>query len=512
MLRQSFDSSLQPALHRPNTLQYSSGAIFCLRRLQGRLSTLSRRLRFTAVMASEQSSTAQTQRQTRVLQVDASKIGQFIFSDSQQSFLRDWEFRPAEDSPDAASLQEAASQLRSSDIPVAFPTETVYGLGADATRSSAVRGIYKAKQRPSDNPLIVHISSLSQLRKFLASHGPCNSTQEPSPDPIPPIYHTLVSKFWPGPLTILLPLPTPSPLASEVTTSLPTAAVRMPSSRIALALIHLAGVPLAAPSANASSKPSPTNAAHVLYDLSGRIDLILDGGPCSVGVESTVVDGLSSPPVILRPGGVSIDMLRECPGWEDVRRAYKDGAETGVPRAPGMKYKHYSPKARVLLFQGQLDFESARQYLNLGISVGILRTKTWDKDTLQQKSQDSGTIAMNGHASDGGEKRPQVKAIADANPQIIEAMQLPMPLPISSAQHSQINFSGKHKHDMTKVWDIGLGSDTAHIARGLFSALRELDQKGVSMIFVEGIDDSEGDTAAAVMNRLRKAAEAEIIL
>ncbi|KAM0796538.1 DHBP synthase RibB-like alpha/beta domain-containing protein [Usnea florida] len=388
-------------------------------------------------MASRDTAVGQTNHQsTRVLKVDASKIGRFIFDDTQKSFLANWKIQLSNDSPDAAHLLEAALRLRDSDLPVAFPTETVYGLGADATRSSAVRGIYFAKQRPSDNPLIVHISSLSQLRNLLISN------------PIPQIYRSLISRFWPGPLSILLPLPIPSPLAPEVTTSLPTVAVRMPSSPLALALIQLAGVPIAAPSANASSKPSPTAAAHVLHDLSGRIELILDGGPCMVGVESTVVDGLKIPPVILRPGGVSIDMLRECPGWEDVRVAYNDGAETAVPRAPGMKYRHYSPNAKVLLFHGPFSATLAKEYLHGG-GIGVLRTKPWDTGNLRTNltySKDSGT------------------------------------------------------------------AETNNVAQGLFSALRELDEKGVDIICVESMNDNEGDIAAAVMNRLRKAAEADIIL
>lgn len=454
------------------------------------------------------------QRSTRVLKVDASKIGQFVFDDPQQSFLGHWTLRLPEDGPDAANMLEAASQLRDSDLPVAFPTETVYGLGADATRSSAVRGIYNAKQRPSDNPLIVHVSSLSQLRNLLVPSTSTASYSDSSKDPVPQIYHTLISRFWPGPLTLLLPLPTPSPLASEVTTSLPTVAVRMPSSPLALALIHLAGVPLAAPSANASSKPSPTTAAHVLNDLSGRIDLILDGGPCTVGVESTVVDGLTFPPVILRPGGVSIDMLRDCPGWEDVMVAYKDGAETGVPRAPGMKYKHYSPNAKVLLFHGQLDAALVKEYLSGG-SIGILRTKTWQTGLFQtrlQPSKDTGKTEANCHPHSFNGDSHQKKEIPDGRTNIEDIRQQGTLSSVPSAQHFRVQLGNDPDRILTDIWTIGLGFDTADIARGLFSALRELDQKGVDTICVEGIDDNEGDAAAAVMNRLRKAAEAEINL
>ncbi|MCJ1461337.1 hypothetical protein MMC28_011719 [Mycoblastus sanguinarius] len=452
---------------------------------------------------------------TRILQVDVSGVGDFVFHDSQQSFLGDWELMLAQDSPDAANLQEAASQLQNTDIPVAFPTETVYGLGADATRSSAVRGIYTAKQRPSDNPLIIHISSLSQLRKLLTPPGSFHLSIDNRRDTIPQIYHTLISRFWPGPLTILLPLPTPSPLAPEVTASLPTVAVRMPSSVLALALIHLAGVPLAAPSANASSKPSPTTAAHVLHDLAGRIDLILDGGACDVGVESTVVDGLSIPPVILRPGGISIEMLRECSGWEDVGVAYTDGAETGAPRAPGMKYKHYSPTARVLLFRGQLDSICARDYMRKGGSIGVLCTKSWAEDVLRpdmEISEDVVVPHVDDQANGINVGSHKLRESTNVGPTVGEAWQAPVAISIPSAQYSQANISDDPGQDLIDVWTIRLGPDITHVARGLFSALRELDQKAVDAIFVEGLDDGEGDTAAAIMNRLRKAAEVEIDL
>lgn len=428
---------------------------------------------------------------TKILPVDASQIGQFVFDDSGQRFQGDWELKLSESS-DAANMKAAASQLQNTDIPIAFPTETVYGLGADATRSSAVRGIYSAKQRPSDNPLIVHISSLSQLRSLLVSHEPSPSSLQPPRDSIPPIYHPLISRFWPGPLTILLPLPTPSPFAPEVTNNLHTVGVRMPSALLALALIHLAGVPLAAPSANASTRPSPTTAAHVLHDLSGRIDIILDGGPCDVGVESTIVDGLTHPPVILRPGGVSLEMLRQCPGWEDVKVGYKDGAEGGTPKVPGMKYKHYSPTARVLLVHGQFDFEQARQYLNRQGSIGVLRRKTWRDD-----------VRTNGEQRDEGFFDPRTE-------QQLVTTEAPQP-PMRSAsltRHSQARLMDGQ--DLIDVWDIALGPDITDISRGLFSALREFDHMGVDVIFVESVDDEEGDTAAAIMNRLRKAAEMEI--
>jgi len=311
--------------------------------------------------------------QTRILPIETSnvKLGKFTNPKS----LETWEVLTS-----LAPLHEAVKHLKTSNIPVGFPTETVYGLGADATRSDAVKGIYKAKGRPSDNPLIIHVSDLSMLRSYLApSFG--------TTDSIPRIYKPLIERFWPGPLTILLPNPTPSKLAPEVTAGLPSFGVRMPNSPLALSLIRLVGVPLAAPSANASTKPSPTTAEHVRYDLDGRIELILDGGPCLVGVESTVVDGLCNPPVVLRPGGVSIDRIRECEGWEDVVKGYEDASEVGMatPRAPGMKYKHYSPKAKVVLYESSFKFcdsDIQNELLALTSSgimpnIGIVRTKAW---------------------------------------------------------------------------------------------------------------------------------------
>lgn len=328
---------------------------------------------------------------SRILRVNIGNLGKF----KDVKTLETWELPT--DTKDLQPLQEAAKALREGDIPVGFPTETVYGLGADATRSDTVKGIYKAKGRPSDNPLIIHVCDLTMLRSLLAQPEGANGNME---DPIPAIYKPLIKKFWPGPLTILLPNPKPSKLAPEVTAGLPTFGARMPDSPLALSLILLAGVPLAAPSANASTKPSPTTAEHVRHDLNGKIELILDGGPCLVGVESTVVDGMCDPPVVLRPGGVSIDRIRECEGWAGVVKGYKDASEVGggAPRAPGMKYKHYSPKAKVILYEATSNpWEIASSIpTELGIfkeregfdpelgtgtkpepTVGLVRTKHW---------------------------------------------------------------------------------------------------------------------------------------
>jgi L-threonylcarbamoyladenylate synthase len=275
--------------------------------------------------------------ETNILLVDPQKLGNITFTRSKDDLIDEWDIEYAE-GQEYASLKRAAQELVDTDVPVGFPTETVYGLGADATRSSAVKAIFAAKGRPADNPLIVHIHSLPQLRALLAGElEGSNGITEEGNDPIPAIYKPLIERFWPGPLTLILPTPPNSVLAPEVTAGLSTFGARMPRSILALSLLRLCGRPLAAPSANASTRPSPTAAEHVFDDLQGRIHTIIDGGPCEVGVESTVVDGLSSPPAILRPGGITVEQLRQCPGWENVTVGYKDKQEgsTAQPRAPG---------------------------------------------------------------------------------------------------------------------------------------------------------------------------------
>ncbi|KAI4173338.1 MAG: hypothetical protein LQ343_003049 [Gyalolechia ehrenbergii] len=447
------------------------------------------------------------QENTRILPVDVNNIGDFIFKEPNRTFLGDWEIRLSRDNRDAVNLLQAVEQLQTSSIPVAFPTETVYGLGADATRDDAVLGIYKAKQRPADNPLIIHISSLTQLRQLLASSPGLDgaSSLEVEQDPIPAIYHPLISRFWPGPLSILLPLPEKSPLAGSVTGNLSTFAVRMPSSRLALALINLARVPIAAPSANASTRPSTTTAAHVLHDLNGRIKLIIDGGPCLVGVESTVVDGLVNPPVILRPGGVSIEKLRQCSGWEKVELGYRDGAETSAPRAPGMKYKHYSPTARVILVNGQLSVELLTKYLREDGKVGIATTTNWKDEDLVT----SGTCMTNFTTITESRLRT-FKIQKGAAISLSEEAEVDGQILAVMASQPSINREHQEGSDSIHVVCTDLGTEATSIAQNLFSALRELDLQGTGVIFVEAIGVSEGHAAAAVMNRLRKAAELEI--
>ncbi|TKA27060.1 hypothetical protein B0A50_05251 [Salinomyces thailandicus] len=451
---------------------------------------------------------------TRILPVDVKRMGQMRAVPAQEDILDDFELDIDEASEDGRSVRHAAEQLRSSDIPVAFPTETVYGLGADATRSSAVRGIYKAKNRPVDNPLIVHFASLKQLRALLTSQR--HSGEETNGDrhnlsihdPIPDIYKPLIKRYWPGPLTIILPNPPDSPLAPEVTAGLTTFGARMPRHALALALIKLADVPVAAPSANASTKPSPTAAEHVAHDLSGRIETILDGGPCDVGVESTVVDGLSRPPLILRPGGISMDQLKTCPGWENVQIGYKNAAETdSQPRAPGMKYRHYSPKASVVLFEASAGAPATcnlPQYLGPMRRLGLVRTKLWylNLNNTQQPIQRQSPYLTSLEAK-ALEEKPTIAPGFAGLLKSLEAMQPPS----QSLQRHDFGHLGLQ----CEILDISIGPDVSSVARGVFGALRELDREDVDAILVEGIDEAEGDTAAAVMNRLRKAAEVAVV-
>jgi L-threonylcarbamoyladenylate synthase len=443
--------------------------------------------------------------ETNVLSVDPQKLGNIAFTESKESLIDEWEIQYSE-GQDYESLKRAAEELVSTDLPVAFPTETVYGLGADATRSSAVKAIFAAKGRPADNPLIVHVHSLPQLRALLSGHRD-SSTEglDTQDDPIPAIYKPLIERFWPGPLTIILPTPASSILAPEVTAGLSTFGARMPRSILALSLLRLCGRPLAAPSANASTRPSPTAAEHVFDDLQGRIHTIIDGGPCEVGVESTVVDGLSSPPSILRPGGVTVEQLRQCLGWENVTVGYKDKQEGGMskPRAPGMKYRHYSPKAEVVLFEAGAGSPSAEE-IRTRKKIGIIRTKSW-KPALGLSADVSDEVRTNGNMN--GTTHPlSTPSIPNISPSRLSNL-------LRSVIQHQIPHAQRYNvpSEDLEMWDIALGAETEGVARGLFSALRELDKKGVDIIYVEGIDDRiDDDIAAAVMNRLRKAAEIRV--
>ena len=243
------------------------------------------------------------------------------------------------------ALSEAKRLLLGGEV-VGIPTETVYGLAANALDEAAVKKIFEAKGRPSDNPLIVHISNFSQL--------------EPLVKEIPERVKQMAEKYWPGPLTMIMKK---SDIIPDVTSGgLDTVAVRMPKSEYARAIISACGVPLAAPSANLSGSPSPTDAKCVLDDMDGRIPLIIDGGDCEIGVESTVISFVGDVPVLLRPGGITVEMIESTVGEIKIADAVLNELKEGETAAsPGMKYKHYAPKAQITVVKG--SFESFRKYV-----------------------------------------------------------------------------------------------------------------------------------------------------
>ena len=314
---------------------------------------------------------------------------------------------------------------------VAFPTETVYGLGADALNPDAVRKIFEAKARPPDNPLIVHISSKEQLYDLVKD--------------IPERAFDLMDAFWPGPLTMIFKRKEIVP--DIITAGLDTVAVRIPDNSIALILIEESGTPIAAPSANRSGLPSPTTAQHVIADLDGRIDAVIDGGAVKIGVESTVVDMTSVIPVILRPGGIGIDEIRDVTG--EVAIGYPDRLleAGGVARSPGMKYTHYSPETRMVLVAGGSTVDRIREFVSRyhrrGMRVGLLATE----ETAEY-------------------------IIAD------------------------------------EIFILGGRGDIALVASNLFAGIRYLDGRNVDVIIADGSMSDDG-IGVAVHNRLRKAADEE---
>lgn len=331
--------------------------------------------------------------------------------------------------PDLSQIKKAADILKRGGL-VAFPTETVYGLGGNGLDVLACKKIYEAKGRPSDNPLILHISDISQLDRIVSN--------------IPKKAKDIMDKFWPGPLTLVFPKADCVP--KEITGGFDTVAVRFPSHKIAQLIIREANIPIAAPSANSSGKPSPTRASHVEFDLFGKIDMIVDGGPTEVGLESTILDVTGEAPILLRPGAITREMIEEVIGHIDVDPAvFSKPTKDIVPKAPGMKYTHYSPKASVILVKGNVDNvineinRLAKNNEEKGIKVGIMAT-------LQTKD----------------------------------------------------------KYLYGTVLNVGDRENIETIGSNLFKMLRKFDFLGVDIIYSEVFDETgEG---AAIMNRLNKAA------
>lgn len=331
-------------------------------------------------------------------------------------------------------LAEAAQILRDGGL-VAFPTETVYGLGANALDEAAAKKIYAAKGRPSDNPLIAHISCLEELKPLVAY--------------IPEAGRKLAEAYWPGPLTMVFPKSDIVPYGT--TGGLDTVAVRMPSDPVANRLIKLAGVPVAAPSANTSGRPSPTTAQHVWQDMEGKIEMILDGGPVGIGVESTIVDVSGDVPTLLRPGAITMEMLRETVGRVEIDPAIQAPPSADLrPKAPGMKYRHYAPHADLQLVEGETDRvvevinNLVKEKLAEGKKVGVICT---DETRV--------------------------------------------------------------RYPQGEVRSVGLRAKEETIAHNLFAVLREFDDLNVDCIYSESF--SKDHLGQAIMNRLTKAAGYHIL-
>ncbi len=273
--------------------------------------------------------------------------------------------------PNKEIIEQAATILKNGGL-VAFPTETVYGLGANGLDAAACKKIYEAKGRPSDNPLILHIAQKQALYEIVKC--------------VPEKAEKLIDAFWPGPLTMIFEKKDCVP--NEITGGHSTVAVRFPSHVVAQEIIKASALPIAAPSANSSGKPSPTKASHVIFDLEHKIDMIVDGGSAEVGLESTIVDVSGKIPMLLRPGAVTKEMIEEVIGQIEIDPTILSKPSSDVaPKAPGMKYTHYSPKADVILVQGddiskvkQKIKELVKKDLQLGKKVGILATEQTKKD------------------------------------------------------------------------------------------------------------------------------------
>lgn len=260
-------------------------------------------------------------------------------------------------------LKKAADIINRGGL-VAFPTETVYGLGADGLNETAVKKIYIAKGRPSDNPLILHISDKEQLKNLVTE--------------ITPVSKKLMDSFWPGPMTLVLKKQ--EVVSNVVSGGLDTVAVRLPENEIARKLIEFAKTPIAAPSANSSGRPSPTKAEHVLEDLDEKIDMIIDGGSCNVGLESTVIDVTGDEAVILRPGGVTFDDIKSLGIKVSYDKHLIDKSSVEKPKSPGMKYKHYAPKGNLVVLEG--EYENIKAYIKKFPEAGVL---TFDEYPIGNK-------------------------------------------------------------------------------------------------------------------------------
>lgn len=342
---------------------------------------------------------------------------------------------------DAEVMAQAAKLIQAGEV-VAFPTETVYGLGANGLNSEAVAKIFAAKGRPNDNPLILHIADVKDVAPLTTG---LNENAK-----------ALMEAFWPGPLTLVINKSEIVPDA--VSAGLPTVAVRYPANKFAQQLIKACGCPVAAPSANISGRPSPTNAQDVWEDMQGKVAAVLDGGNCGIGLESTVVDTTEPVPVILRPGGITYEMLTEVLGAVEIDPALQGDANY-KPKAPGMKYRHYAPKSAMYLLEGEaagLLPKMAVNALEEGKRVGVLCSRA----TAEALGANENVLAKEGEGSE---------------------------------------------NLLVSPW----GDSLEELAANLFYLLRDFDRTMPDVILAEGV--SESGIGLAVMNRMRKAAGYQIV-
>lgn len=354
---------------------------------------------------------------------------------------------------DDSQLEEAALILKTGGL-VAFPTETVYGLGANALDEEAARKIYAAKGRPSDNPLIAHVAKKEDVVALTAF--------------IPEAGKKLMDQYWPGPLTLVFAKSEKVPYGT--TGGLDTVAIRMPSDPIAHRLIALAGVPVAAPSANTSGRPSPTTADHVYQDMNGKIEMIVDGGPVGIGLESTIVDVSGDVPTMLRPGAITLEMLKETLGQVEVDPAISGPLKADtVPKAPGMKYRHYAPKADLVLVEVETSGE--------------------------RTSGESTSIEFEVTA---------MKAVVDKiNELAKEKIELGYKVGIICTDETRACY----KRGIVR--SLGTRAKESTIAHNLFAVLREYDDLQVDYIYSESF--SKAKLGQAIMNRLTKAAGYHVV-
>ena len=377
-------------------------------------------------------------------------------------------------------IEEAARILKAGGL-VAFPTETVYGLGGNGLDKEAARKIYAAKGRPSDNPLILHVSKMEEVYPLVES--------------VPEKAKRLMESFWPGPLTLILKKSKIVPL--ESTGGLDTVAIRCPDNALTLELIERAGLPVAGPSANLSGSPSPTEASHVYHDLSGRIEGILDDGAVGIGVESTILDMSTDRPTLLRPGAITLEDLMEVLGEKpeiDPTLLGKKMEDGFIPKAPGMKYRHYAPKAEMVLFCSLEEKESEEKELK--------KKELEDKTSEKKRSED--------RISEGKESEYKVsKRIAEYLEE--EGRGFPREkIAVFCAEETKHFYQEMAEKEGIVLKVLGRRDEPLSMTHNLFRLLRECDEEGIELILSEGY--SEKGIGFALMNRMKKAAGQKIIL